>query len=292
MCGEPSCLPMTNNTPPLYNFRMEALHIVAPAKLASGLIATVVVTPAVTLNAPACGYGAWTPDSGSLAGAFNWLISVDKSTNTVTTGGGIPVDDPYSTGYSFLNGTYGGIDVAPRCSPVTFVGSRFSTKPSDEILNVPIFPTVSNTTAPIILPIRGAEFSDVAISPDGNCIGDLNPEWAASIGSMCSSAPLTSCPKWFTSGSLAGYITLDDADNVGVLALGLSLCSLLQGLPSQACGAPLGPTYQCCTAPEKTMGDYCSTGGGKGCTDSVWLSATFAANAVKIDKSSAPACAP
>jgi hypothetical protein len=46
-----------------------------------------------------------------------------------------------------------------------------------------------------------------------------------------------------------------------------------------------------CAESDLTMGDYCSTSAdGKGCTDSVWLAATFAANAVKIYDSKTPPC--
>jgi hypothetical protein len=287
-CGEKSCLPMTDNkaTAPTYNFRMEQLSITAPPALASPLIAGLVVNPGVTLDDPSgkCGYG---PVSDPI-GAFSWLLSVDKTTSSVTTGGGSPTLDPYKTGYCFVKGNFGdaGTAVAPLPDPVTFTGNTFSSKaPSKETLNVPIFLGKLSTEllAPVILPIRGSQFSKVGISPDGNCIGDLNPEWAAAAGSKCSQTSLGSategCPKWFTNGSLAGYITLADANKVPVSTVGGTLCGIL--VTSVGAG-------HTCAASDLNMGDYCSTGGS--CNDSVWLAATFAANAVKIYDSKTPPC--
>jgi hypothetical protein len=295
-CGEKLCLPMTDNkaTAPTYNFRMEQISITAPPSLANETIASLVVDPGVTLDDPSgkCGYGPALPTIG----AFSWLLSVDKSTSVVTTGGGSPALDPYKTGYCFVKGSFGdaGIAVAPLPDPVTFTGNTFSSKaPSTGVLNIPIFlgNTSADLLAPVILPIRGSKFTDVGLSKDGNCIGDMNPEWAATAGSSCADAaasqsPIegltTGCPKWFTNGSLSGYITLADANAVSTKAsIGMgTLCGLL------TIGA--GKT---CTSADLTMGDYCSTSAdGKGCTDSVWLAATFAANAVKIYDSKTPPC--
>jgi hypothetical protein len=288
-CGEPSCLPLTSNVAPNYNFRMSSLHIVGPSALASPinqLLQNDIVTSAVTLNAPTCGYD---PAGGSmsLAGSFNWLISVTKNdggTGSLVTGGAPPTPDPYKTGYCFVHDSpEGGIPVAPLEAGVKFTGNTFSTNPVPGVLNIPIFQSPTLLTDPIILPIRGAQLSDVTISPDGNCIGDINPEWYAFAGggsAGCSDEQLATCPKWFTNGALAGYITLADAAAVKIIALGgQSLCQLLLSLP----GA--------CTPADYSMGNYCSTTQSPGgCGDSVWLAATFAADAVKINTGGSSIC--
>ena len=93
----------------------------------------------------------------------------------------------------------------------------------------------------------------------------------------------TTCPKWFTNGALAGYITLAEADKVCVSVLTESLCVLLTGSLGVACNVCGGASDKCCGAADFMKGDYCSTThAAGGCNDSDWLAATFAANAVKI----------
>jgi hypothetical protein len=282
-CGTTDCLPMTTNKAPIYNFRMSQLTIQAPSILAGSLIQDNIVTAAVTLNAPTCGYG----PIGMSTGAFNWLLQVDKTANTLKTGGGGPVTDPYTTGYCFVNENSGsGNTVTPITVPITFNGNAFSTTQHySGLLFVPIFLSRTMLTTSIILPLRGARFSDVGISPDGNCIGDLNPEWAGAAGTACSTMLPASCPKWFTNGAFAGYMTLMDANLVPVPSLGsaATLCGLLVGKAGSAC-----------TPADYSSGDFdCSTSpqGATRC-ESVWFSATFAANAVKINDSTAPPCGP
>jgi hypothetical protein len=161
-CGEKLCLPMTHNmaTAPTYNFRMEQLSITAPPGLAGPLIASLIVNPGVALDDPSdtCGYGR----ASDPIGAFSWLISVDKSTRSVITGGGSPTLDPYKTGYCFVTGSFGdaGTAVAPLSGDVIFTGNTFSSKaPSKGVLNMPIFLGKSSAELqePVILPIRGSK---------------------------------------------------------------------------------------------------------------------------------------
>lgn len=291
-CGDPRCLPMSNNTPPVYNFRMEALHILLPKNL-QGLPQDLAVTEGITLNAPMCGYQEKSADP--YVGGFNWLIRLDSLKHQITTGGALPVQDPYDAGYSFLNEKYGdsGILVAPVCldaglADVKAAGEiTFSSEPATGILNIPIF--LSDTdppSSPTILPIRGAQFYDVTISPDDegqpDCIGDINQAWYPQSAG-CADNALDTCPKWYTGGAIGGYITLTDAQNIDVVLLQSTLCSLLV----------YGPKPEnVCTAADLTKGDYCSTTQtAGGCGDSFWLAATFAANAVSIADGGSAACA-
>jgi hypothetical protein len=276
MCGESTCLPMTNNVAPVDDFRISSLQIISPPVLASLLIQESIVNPSVTLNAPSCGYGPSSPETG----AFNWLLSIDRSKSQLTTGGGGPVSDPYAAGYCFVNETSGTVHLGAVTSPVSFAGDTFSSEPASTPLNVPIFLTRTDLSLPLVLPIRGLQFSDATISADGNCIGSLNPEWAASAGKTCSEA-VESCPKWFPNGAITGYITLRDANMIKVQLTGQTLCVLLLG--ASVSGSS-------CTSADFDKGDYCSTGGS--CKDSLWFSATFAASAVKINDSTAPPCGP
>jgi hypothetical protein len=282
---------MTNNTPPIYSFRMEALHILLPIHL-QGLPQDLAVTEGITLNAPMCGYQEKSTDP--YVGGFNWLIRLDSSKHQITTGGALPVQDPYDAGYSFLNERYGdsGVLVAPVCLDAGLADAKtpgeitFSSAPSTGILNIPIFLSDTDPSIPTILPIRGAQFYDVTISPDGegqpDCIGDINQAWYPQSAGCLDNA-LDTCPKWYTGGAIGGYITLADAQNVEVVLLQSTLCSLLVN----------GPMSQdMCTASDMNKGDYCSTTQKPGgCGDSFWLAATFAANAVRITGGGAPACA-
>ena len=280
-CGESACLPTTTNKAPEYNFRMANLYIVSPAVLASVLVQGSVVTSALTLNAPSCGYAMTT-----FAGSFNWLLSFNTMTKTLTTGGGTPVTDPYKDPYCFVDTTFtpeGGTGtlVAPVDFPMEVTGNTFKVTPQTQVLNVPIFQAADNLKDPIILPVRGVRLT-ATMSPDGNCIGDINTQWSAWAASgnpqgACSDTELSACPKWFTNGSLAGYITIKDAESVQVVALGESLCQLLSGAA--------------CTS--STKGNYCSTTqSAGGCNDSFWLAAIFAANAVQVSKTGPAPCKP
>ncbi len=285
-CGDSLCQPMANNTGTTLNFRMTALHIVQPPALSGGLIQNAVITPAVTPNAAQCGNPASTGCAPNCpVGAFNWLLQIDKKTNKLTTGGAPPVADPYKDSYCFVNSNISGTQIQPETLDITFKGNTFSSTPLKNILNVPIFqyntPPFTGTRTPIILPLQATRLSDVTISPDNNCIGDLNPEWYAAAGATCADQ-VPNCPKWFTNGALAGYITLAEADMVTVAVLSESLCVLLTGSAGQ--GSPIKK----CLPGDLTKGDYCSTGGS--CTDSFWLSATFAAAATNIAASGPSPC--
>jgi hypothetical protein len=272
-----SCQPLANNAgKTTLDFRMSEINIAAPTILASPTIQSGIVTPAVELSptqAPMCG-----PTGG--AGTFNWLFSVNKTANTLTTGGAPTSADPFGMGYCFVNSTFGTTMVAPVTGPVTFTGNTFTSSTLANVLNVPIF--YDKPTDPILLPIRGGVLQNVTISSDNDCVGSFN---AAALDNKCSFDG-TTCSLWKTNGSLGGYITLKDADAVNISALGESLCVLLTGT-----GAMKTASGQC--PPDAfTKGDYCSSPAGPGgCNDSAWLAATFSASAVNINSGAGvPVC--
>jgi hypothetical protein len=133
----------------------------------------------------------------------------------------------------------------------------------------------------VVLPLRQATFRTVNLSRDGNCIGSYNVD---ALDDTCHDSR-DDCAKWNTDGALGAYVTLEDADQVDVEDLSASLCVLL----TQSAGvAPVPPsTIKRCMRDGSGniafKGDYCSTSNSAGgCQDSYWLSATFAASAVKI----------
>ena len=210
---------------------------------------------------------------------------MDKATGTVITGGAPPTRDPFDTGYCFTNGTIGGTAVAPIKLKATFTGDTFDTTPVPGTVNVPVFQPDNNGV--IMLPVSEAAFHDVTISDDGDCIGAIN-QYASypqgGDGGVCID-PMAigpySCSRWHSAGTIAGYVTLKNADQVQVPMMKESLCVLLVG---QA--ASNGQDPATCTEAAFSMGDYSSTAhapcsGGSRC-DSFWLSGQFAASAVKI----------
>ncbi|MEO8875829.1 MAG: hypothetical protein ABI461_09600, partial [Polyangiaceae bacterium] len=217
-CGSPTtCLPLTDQSnKTLLDFRMRRLNVAAPAALAEAFVQNTVVTANIDLAgteaAPVCG------DKG--AGAFNWLLEVDKTANTLKTGGAIP-GEPFGAGYCFYDHTTpGGIKVTPSTLSIHFdsTGNTFDTDPTPK-LAVPIFLNgdVNNV---IVLPLTNVVMQKVTLSDNGNCIGAFN---AAALDSTCTDDPGI-CSKWQTAGSLGGFITIAEADNVNIDILNESHC--------------------------------------------------------------------
>ena len=140
----------------------------------------------------------------------------------------------------------------------------------------------------VVLPITGATVKQVTLSPDNNCIGTYNPNAITSTdgGAMGSCTDdLTECDRWITGGSIGGYITLEEADQVYVPQLSESLCVLLTGDAKPIISSTNSMERLCGrTNGQITLkGDYCSNPAGPGgCGDSYWLAAAFAASAAKI----------
>jgi hypothetical protein len=286
-CGDSTtCLPMATNTPTQQNFRLRRLSIAAPYSLSeanSGIVQETVVDKGVNLNAPECG------ENGD--GSFTLLMSIDRTNNVIKIGGAPPTQDPFAQGYCFVNYTAEVGDAAVPLQPIVgtthFTGNTFYTDPIPS-LQIAIFVS-GNINNLVLLPLSNASFQDVTISPDGNCIGSLNP---SALNAQCIDVR-SDCQKWKTAGSLGGFITLDEADNVPISLLGgKSLCIFLTG----ASGTDIAPDGLHCArdASGKIIlkGDYCSNPiGPGGCEDSYWLAATFAAAAVTInDGAGVPQC--
>jgi hypothetical protein len=280
-CGSPStCLPLSDNSSKsVLDFRMRRLNVAAPAALAEAFVQNTVVTANIDLagtpSAPVCG------DEG--AGAFNWLLQIDKTGNTLKTGGAIPPSNPFTDGYCFYNHITptGNINVTPSTVPITFdsTGNTFDSQPIPK-LEVPIFLNGDKNSV-IVLPLTNVIMKGITLSDSNNCIGSFN---IAALDNTCAEIDDSQCSKWKTAGALGGYITLAEADNVSIDVLNESLCVLVTQTTK-------GPDSKC--QPDAlTKGDYCSTtNSATGCTDSVWLAATFAASAALInDGSTTPEC--
>lgn len=275
-CGTKStCLPLASNDGrDIVDFRMRRLNIAAPDALAALAVQRDIITRDMDLPHKECG------EAGD--GTFNWLLRIDKTKQTLTTGGAPPSDDPFANGYCFFNTKQNGIDIRPATDlKLTFRGDAFSSV-SVKKLYMPIF-RVSDPKSAIILPISGATFRNVTLSEKASCIGAFNP---SALAADCSDDP-SACARWKTGGAIAGYITLEEADSIDVGDLHVSLCVLLTKSTPDANG-------KCARSGGKIVpkGDFCgATGKACDCSDSFWLAATFAASAVTInDGASDPRC--
>lgn len=275
-CGDPkTCLPLADNaTNPnkTLDFRLRRLYVTAPGALTQPVIQSQIVASGVNLNAPECA------ESGK--GSFNWLLRVDKNAKTLQTGGAPASSDPFGTGYCFFQQNVNGLTVGPITAKLDFKSdTEFSSQPVDQ-LNVPIFIDPSKLDSVVILPIKKAVIKNVTLSANGNCIGAFNQP--AVETKDCTDHDPDSCSRWFTAGDIGGFMTLEDADAVKVDLLHESLCVLLTKSTPDANG-------KCSRTNGKLdlKGDYCSTSQTAGdCQDSFWLSATFAAAAIKINDGS------
>ena len=268
-CGSPStCLPMANNTgKQVLDFRIRRLNVLAPAALATNFVQSAVVTHNIDLK-NICG------DTGN--GAFNWLIRVDKTNNTILTGGAPVNTDPYGS-YCFYSHEVGdsGLFVGPTKGTVTFTGNTFTSETVGK-LNIPIFINGQADNV-VILPISYGTIKDVTISADGNCIGGFN---AGALDNACNEVDNSTCTKWQAGGALGGYITLEEADGVDVADLTESLCVLV----TQTTKGPDNKCVRDANGKITFKGDFCSTTKQPGgCQDSVWMAATFEASAALID---------
>lgn len=276
-CGDPkTCLPLADNSKSnTWDLRIRRLFATAPQKLTT--LQSIIIDKGInlpgTLN---CG------EAGD--GAFNWLLRIDKTNKTLQTGGAPPSSDPIGVGYCFYqNPNLGGLNVGPSMSKLTFASdTQFSSDPIDKLF-VPIF-VGGDVNNVVILPISKAVVTNTTISKDGNCIGGFNLAGVGqSLGANkgCADQDPSSCMRWHTDGVIAGYITLEDADKVNVDLLQETLCVLLTGSQKD-----MNPPHGCLRTGGKinAMGDYCSTTGKAGdCADAFWLTATFAASAVKVN---------
>jgi hypothetical protein len=264
------------------DLRLRRLTVVAPGALAGKFIQTGVIDQGINLHAngtPSPVTGQPTPHCAENGdGSFNWLLRIDKTAGTLTTGGADLAKDPFGTGYCFVNGLLGGVQVTPVTVPMQLTGNTFSTGPI-AALEIPIF-AHSDPNNVVILPINQLVLKNVTISPDGNCVGAYNP---IAVDSQCTDVR-GDCQKWKTSGALGGYITLEQADTVAVQDLSATLCVLLTTATGDTPDS--GNIHHChrdATGKIAATGDYCSTTNAPGgCGDSYWLAATFAAAAVKI----------
>ncbi len=263
-CPANPCMAVSEQTGTVQNFRMGRIRLWSPEALLS--LAPIAVDPNVN---PKCANGG--------SETFTWLLQVDRTKNTLKTGGSRESTDGGKT-FSFLDEKVSGdrlgeicpgfvgpaeeIDLAPVETTIEFTGDTFKT-PQIAKINVPIFDT---SGIPVILPLREAIIKDATIS--GSCIGKFEKEYWCDGDSL----------GWTTGGAIVAKITAEDADRIPIKSAGCqSLCAIL------ANDATLTDGKVCKRGADGKIPEIGTTCiGGGDCKDAFLLSATFGAYGVEI----------
>jgi hypothetical protein len=270
------CLAKTDNTGQAkWQGRITQIDVQSPAALAGEFIQEKVIDKGIDLNQPACWEGG--------DGTFSWLYEIDPSTSTIHTGGALPITD-VQAGACMVT-LQGAIAVAPIDAPVTIDADGLGFHAADINVNVPIFISATNTSNPLILPLHQVTLDAKFNDDSHNCIGHFNGSELELVNN-CKPDTKAIPPQraWTTAAQLAGYITIDEADQVFIDLAAESLCALLAGIDFK------GPDGYCntstkWTAGQKPTGDWCSTtnaAADAGCSDAWQLKGNFSAAAFKI----------
>lgn len=264
-----------------FGLRFSQLEITAPSTLADGAVGKV-VSDAVTLKKEECNLAG--------TGTFSWIMQFDTAAGTVKTGGA-KVSTP-EAGYCFVNESIVGNEVTPITAEIGDLGKPFEA--DVDKVNVPVFLDTTGESV-VLLKLHEAKLTNAQLSNDHNCIGKYNAE-QLDPQNLCLEDPATGVKPFTAGGSLEGYITLDEADEVPIDILPMTLCVLLSGdaknFGDDADGS--GPEKATCKRDAEGQilfrGDSCydvksgSVGPAtKACANAVKLAADFAASAVKIN---------
>lgn len=262
----------TNGAANKIGLRMAQLTFAKPAALASGLVASTIangVEPALA----ACNVNG--------AATTNWLLQLDTSAGTLTTGGAKPVADP-TAGYTFVNETLmqGGqtFQLQPTTEPAMIPGDGTFFAEMGANLMLPLYLDAAATQV-LLLPMHLLTFSG-HLSADHDCVGRYN---AAGLDPANSCQGDATHPTFVEDASIHGYISLEDADVVTVGPLNQSLCVVLSG-DAAAYGDGGSPAHCKRTGGSIVFtGDWCSTTNTPGgCADALELAGNFAASGVAI----------
>lgn len=268
------CLAKADNTgKTAWQGRLTSIQVTKPAKLAQQFVQTTIIDNGVSLNQAACN------EFGE--GTFSWLFEFDSATNKLRTGGGLPISDPKAGG-CFVSLTTTSLPVAPIEVDVTIDGLNFSASNID--VYVPIFLDPADTSKAIVLPLHGVEFAGSFNDDSHNCIGTFNGDALDPVDGCQAPPPMRA---WNNGGSLKGYITIAEADQVFVEELGMTLCVYIAGATDWK---GTEPDNNCATsakwvAGERPPGDWCSTTNqpaDASCQDAWRLEGEFAAAAFGV----------
>jgi len=270
------CLAKADNTGQgKWQGRFSSILVKAPASLAGEFVQTQVIDKGISLKQPDC----W--ENGD--GTFSWLFEIDSTTNKMKTGGGLPVTDPQA-GSCFVKMPNAALPIAPIEADVTVNGKSFSAQDLD--VNVPIFLSPTNTSNPIILPLHKVDVEATFNDENHNCSGKFNGDELDPVNNCEPDTKMIPPQRaWTPGGTLKGYITIDEADQVMIDELGATLCVLLAGQSWK------GPNKDCKSSTqwaqnERPEGDWCSKTNAAAdatCKDAYKLEGAFSASAFKIN---------
>jgi hypothetical protein len=261
-----------------FGLRMSELDLTSPPALATGIV-TNIVASSMALDIPSCSL------TGS--GTFSWLLQLDTQAMTLKTGAARPVTDP-TQGYAFDDEMISGFHV----QPVTFANvapdtaGQFSVTQGADLV-IPIFLNNAGTSLFLLLPLHQARFTAGQLSSNNDCIGTYN---AAGLQPANSCEPDSTHPQFIDGGSLDGYITLEEADQIIITAINESLCVLLAGNSTiyGVTSADAGGATVCARGSNGNIlyqGSWCAetnTAATLTCADAVQLKGNFAASSIKI----------
>jgi hypothetical protein len=216
-------------------------------------------------------------------GGFSWLFSFDKATNKLTTGGGpaVATAEDGKAGTCFYQFTQDGNEVKPVQIDATLADDGTFSLTGATNVTVPIFLATGGV---VLLPLNHVAFNPGSkLTDNGNCLG----EYKTSLDPDLQCVPDDVVSYFDEGGSLAGYITVDNAEHVLVADLKETLCVLLSGERGETDGDGIVHCPVDGQGKPTVTGDWQSdlpdgAGMAKAGGDSWQLKASFAANAVTI----------
>lgn len=255
---------------------MADLALTAPPALTKGLVKSVIAN-GVTPAEPACNL--------SGGGTFSWLLSFDTVAGTVKTGGAKPAANP-ALGYSFVDQNYPILGGMLHVAPVTLtapIDAACNTTSSKSDLNLPVYLNAMGNSQ-ILLPLRQAQFVNLTVSGNRDCIGKYN---AAGLDPAGGCLADQNTPAFFPGAQVVAFFNLEDADTIPIAPIGQSLCVLLSG-DANTYGDGAQPLARCKRVNGKILfqGDWCTAtnqAASAACKDALYFAAGFAASGVIIN---------
>jgi hypothetical protein len=193
--------------------------------------------------------------AGTLEGAldgfrFIWLIEIDQSGLTMTTGPGEPVaeipdvDDAAFCQASWATGE--NLQTATASLTKESDGALSTTEPIAQV-NFPVYVEGNPTEVLLVLPLRQLNINNLVISDEGNTIG--TPESGSGDG--------FAARGWSGGAELSGWISFQDAQLATIDALGTetTLCRFLCGGVEAETNCQNNNPTGCENQPEQIPGD-------------------------------------
>jgi len=194
------------------SFRVTSLDVQAPTALSNALLQGII-------------------DSSVDEFQFVWLLDLDLTANTMSTGSGRGVGaNPVTE--NFCEVTWNADYPAANDIPITLSGDAVSTTGPIATLSIPMYSSEDMENPMLVLPLSQLEILDVELSADRTLVGSMptgTTQYAA---------------NWVEAGTVRGWISAEDAMDVPVESLNQTLCGLLSGdtgdatTPDDDCSSP------------------------------------------------------